>query len=72
MVDVTDQQVLGQLVASSAETPLILALYLADDAASGAVLTSLANTVGAPGSGVRLGLVEVNELPQARHARCCI
>ena len=68
VVDVTDQRVLSELVASSSTTPLLLALYSETDAASSALLTTLAQLASAPASGVRLGLVEANELPHVAQA----
>ena len=62
MVDVTDAQVFGAAVASSAHTPLVLAVYAAEDAGSNGLLTSLAQLVQRT-PGWRLAVMEVNELP---------
>ena len=64
MVDVTDAQVFGAAVASSAQTPLVLAVYAAEDAGSNALLTSLAQLVQRAGPAWRLAVMEVNELPE--------
>ena len=63
VVDVTDAQVFGAAVSSSAQTPLVLAVYAAEDAGSNALLTSLAQLVQRAGPAWRLAVMEVNELP---------
>jgi thioredoxin-like negative regulator of GroEL len=64
VVDVTDEKVFGFAVASSSQTPLVLAVYAAEDAGSNALLTSLAQLVQRAGPALRLAVMEVSELPE--------
>ncbi len=64
VVDVTDPGVLNTLVASSAELPVVLLMHLEGDAACTAAMQRVGAAAAAPGAGFRVGLVEVNELPE--------
>jgi thioredoxin-like negative regulator of GroEL len=68
IVDVTDERVLSACLQSSASAPLVLSLLVANDAACEASLSTVANALRSPSNaGVRLALVDANELPSVVH-----